>query len=252
VDHRTDIFALGVIVYQCLSGKMPFEAPTPLGVLYKVCHDRPRPLSELVAGLSPETDAIVERALAKRREDRYQSAEAFVQELSQVLERPARPAGPGPAPARTATPPRGKPGVGPAAAGEIAPGLSVEAEHSDEERDLDATPRVPVSPLATQTPPVRVAVLPPGAPPVPDEALHEAKVMVSPSLAPGVLVLEKKQAEALRVAQLPTTEPEGFGPYLHEQDTVDKHRFPTRSQVVLIGVAVLIAAAVVVVIISRL
>ena len=261
VDHRTDIFALGVIVYQCLSGKMPFEAPTPLGVLYKVCHDRPRPLSELVAGLSPETDAIVERAMAKRREDRYQSAEAFVQELSQVLERPARLTGSGPAQGRTATPPRGRAGVAiTATAGEIAPGpagtppaaggLSVEAAYGDRERDLDATPRIPVSPLATQTP-VR-AVLPPGAPPVPEEALREAKVMVSPSLAPGVLVLEKKQAAALRAEQLPTTEPEGIGSYLHEQDTVDKHRFPTRNQLVLIGVAVLIVAALVVLIIISL
>jgi hypothetical protein len=87
---------------------------------------------------------------------------------------------------------------------------------------------------------------------VPEEALREAKVMVSPSLAPGVLVLEKKQAAALRAEQLPTTEPEGIGSYLHEQDTVDKHRFPTRNQLVLIGVAVLIVAALVVLIIISL
>jgi serine/threonine-protein kinase len=86
VDHRTDIFALGVIVYQCLSGTVPFDAPTPLGVLYAVCNDEPQLLSEQVPGVSPVVDVVLGRALAKRRDDRFQSAGEFIEELGEALE----------------------------------------------------------------------------------------------------------------------------------------------------------------------
>jgi eukaryotic-like serine/threonine-protein kinase len=94
VDARSDIYALGVIVYQCLCGEVPFDAPTPLGVLYKVINETPKPLTERAPQLPPEIDAVVARAMAKDREERYESVDDFMQELSPILERPGRMCGP--------------------------------------------------------------------------------------------------------------------------------------------------------------
>ena len=87
IDQTTDIFALAVICYQILSGKLPFNAPTPSGVLYQVCHAQPDPVSEFVPGLPKEVDPVLFRALAKQKEARYQRVEAFVRDLVTTLEK---------------------------------------------------------------------------------------------------------------------------------------------------------------------
>lgn len=249
VDTRTDIFALGVIVYQCLSGKLPFEAPTPLGILYKVVNELPRPVAELNPALPAELDVILARAMAKSREERYQTVDAFIQELTHVLERPARLAGPDTEPVPRVAPAELS---GPAAAvtgplpaqrraatqPEVEPRPSAEP-HDDE---LEETPSVPPPPLS---------VLPPGAPPVPedDPPSDEArvrepppKVMVSRSLAPGVLVLPERP-RSTDDATTPRTRselPPGAA-YLHEQDTVEKLRGGRRwLRIALVGALLLL------------
>jgi serine/threonine-protein kinase len=84
IDHTTDIFALGAIAYHALSGELPFAAPTLPGVLYKVCHHDPTPLSQVVA-VPPAVDGVLARALAKRKVDRYPRADLFVEELAGAL-----------------------------------------------------------------------------------------------------------------------------------------------------------------------
>lgn len=86
IDHRTDIFALGVIAYRCLSGELPFTAPTPLGIIRQVCDVEPSPLLEKAAHLPAEAGRVVARALAKKRKDRYQQVESFVEDLAAALE----------------------------------------------------------------------------------------------------------------------------------------------------------------------
>lgn len=77
VDHRADVFALGAITYECLSGDFAFRGPNPLGVLYSVVHSTPKALHELRSDVPAALDAVVARALAKRPEDRFQNCLEF-------------------------------------------------------------------------------------------------------------------------------------------------------------------------------
>ena len=86
VDHRTDIFALGTICYQVLSGKIPFDAPTLIGVIRSICDKPHEPVTAHVPGLNKQVDAVLNRALAKKKEDRYQRVGDFVRELKNALE----------------------------------------------------------------------------------------------------------------------------------------------------------------------
>ncbi len=83
-DARSDLYSVGVILYQFLVGEKPFSG-SMVAVMQKVLNEPPPKPSAIDARLSPAVDAIVARALAKQREDRYQSAEAFGEALEEAL-----------------------------------------------------------------------------------------------------------------------------------------------------------------------
>jgi len=70
VDHRTDIYSLGVVLYEMLAGRVPFEADSTMSVLYMQIHNAPPP----IPGISPDVQAIMNRALMKNPNDRYQTS----------------------------------------------------------------------------------------------------------------------------------------------------------------------------------
>jgi serine/threonine protein kinase len=80
-DGRTDIFALGVVLYEMLTGVTPFDGDDPGANTDKLLKDAPVPPSALDPRVPPAFDRIVGRALAKRPRDRYQTALAFVRDL---------------------------------------------------------------------------------------------------------------------------------------------------------------------------
>jgi serine/threonine protein kinase/tetratricopeptide (TPR) repeat protein len=73
VDHRSDVFSLGVLLYEMVTGERPFTGRTNLSVLSSVLKDPPRPVQELRPDLPRPLARLIERALEKRPEDRYQS-----------------------------------------------------------------------------------------------------------------------------------------------------------------------------------
>lgn len=87
IDLRTDIYALGLLLFQALTGRLPYESDLPPGELVRCIRDQPtvRP-STLRAGIGGELDAIVMRAMAKEPERRYQSAGALRDDLQAWLE----------------------------------------------------------------------------------------------------------------------------------------------------------------------
>jgi len=86
VDKRADIYAFGVVLYEMLTGRKPFIADTPMAVLIKhAIEPLPRP-SQFVRDLPPRLEQILLKALAKNREDRYQSMGELVNALEDVTQ----------------------------------------------------------------------------------------------------------------------------------------------------------------------
>ena len=81
VTATSDLYSIGVILYETLTGRVPFEADTAVAIALKQVSERPRKPSELNPEVSPALDAVVLKALAKDPANRYQSADEFLKAL---------------------------------------------------------------------------------------------------------------------------------------------------------------------------
>src|SRR5260370_35191909 len=74
LDARSDVYAVGVILYQMLTMRVPFEGPTPLSTLLRLVNDDATPPSSVNPNVDPALESVCLKAIAKKPEDRYQTA----------------------------------------------------------------------------------------------------------------------------------------------------------------------------------
>jgi eukaryotic-like serine/threonine-protein kinase len=84
VDARSDVYSLGCVLYEILTGEPPFVGDTPVAVAYQHVREDPIPPSQRHAGISPELDAVVLKSLAKNPDNRYQTAAEMRADLIRV------------------------------------------------------------------------------------------------------------------------------------------------------------------------
>jgi serine/threonine-protein kinase len=84
IDHRADIYSLGATMYHIVTGKPPFEADTPAAVMHKHLKSPLVPADHVNTALSAGVGEIIEVAMAKKREDRYNSMEEMLADLKSV------------------------------------------------------------------------------------------------------------------------------------------------------------------------
>jgi eukaryotic-like serine/threonine-protein kinase len=84
VDHRTDIFSLGVLLYELVAGSHPFQGETNSDVIAAILQSEPLPVSRLTPGLPPELEGMIDRMLAKERQARYSNVAEVRVELRRL------------------------------------------------------------------------------------------------------------------------------------------------------------------------
>ncbi len=85
IDHRCDIYATGVVLYQILTKRLPFTGENPVEIIHKAIHENPRPPSYYNRRISPELNAAILKAISKDKKERWNDAESIYKALNSSL-----------------------------------------------------------------------------------------------------------------------------------------------------------------------
>jgi tRNA A-37 threonylcarbamoyl transferase component Bud32 len=84
VDHRSDIYSLAIVLYQLLTGRLPFEAGSPIEMMLRRLHEPPIPPRRLNPRITPQLETVILQALARNASDRYPTMETLVNDLARL------------------------------------------------------------------------------------------------------------------------------------------------------------------------
>jgi len=191
LDARSDIYSLGIAVYEMLSGRVPFYSTTPLGYVHKHMLEVPPPFRAVDPGLlvAPEVEAVVMKALSKQREERYQSALEFARAFAAAVQAASAPVVSQPLPS-TVT-------VLPPAAREPAMPTPLPARAS-----VPTNIPVPTPPPARV--PIQTGIPVPTPPPIPPRAIAEASITPPASKPPTEASITAPANKPPTAARLPS------------------------------------------------
>ncbi len=88
IDQRSDLFSLGIVFYQLLTGHLPFEAGSHAAMLYQICNGNPTPISHYRKGLHARLEQVVMKAMCQQLDNRYQSWNDLSLELAELVSHP--------------------------------------------------------------------------------------------------------------------------------------------------------------------
>ena len=91
VDQRSDLYSAGIVLYELLTGRVPFDGEAPVSIALKHVSERPAPPSQLRPGIPPALESVVLRALEKDPAFRFQDADEFITALENARRAPTRP-----------------------------------------------------------------------------------------------------------------------------------------------------------------